>query len=281
MNGLPQHLVHTGDPPVPLGPHEVRVWYALVADHTEPWQQEQFRALLATDERRRLERLVTPALKQEFLLTRALCRHALSWHTGVAPAAWTFECNRYGRPEIRSPLGLPALRFNLSNTRSMVACAVALDTDVGVDVECWNHPGDTVPMGAQVFSDTERLALQCCPPALQRRRFYQHWTLKEAYIKARGVGLSLPLHAVSVDPLARPLQVTLAAELGDPVAGWQFEQFELESQHVLALAVCRDQHGPYRVVLDKACLSASPARPSFDRLPVRPRPQPPELGMHR
>ena len=267
MNSRTRLAWHAGDPVLPLAPDEVRVWVATVADHGDPRLLAGFRKLLSSQELQRLERLATAALRQEFLVTRALCRQALSLHTGVPPADWSFQVNAFGCPAVLAPAAERTLRFNLSNTRSMVVCAVAQTVDLGVDVECWNRPGDVVPIGVQVFSDDERRALQGCGPALQRRRFYQYWTLKEAYVKGRGMGMSLPMQAVSVDPKSMPLRVLLGHELNDDNACWQFEQIELECQHVLALAVRRGSRLPFRVVVRKAVLGGSPALPQTEPVP--------------
>src|SRR6266545_6685710 len=94
---------------------EVHLWYVLSNEVTEPSLLEAYQALLAPDESARRARYYFDKHRHEYLLTRALCRGVLSRYAGVAPEAWTFSANRYGRPEIASPPGFP-LRFNLTNT---------------------------------------------------------------------------------------------------------------------------------------------------------------------
>src|SRR6185295_18612851 len=121
------------------------------------------------------------------------CRTTLSHYAAVDPTAWQFARNRRGRPEISGPLGVAPLRFNLSNTAGLIACLVTLGVDVGVDVEDTHRRGETVRIANRFFSASEVAALEALPPERQRQRFFEYWTLKESYIKARGMGLAIPL----------------------------------------------------------------------------------------
>ena len=106
-------------------------------DDPAAWSQhEAYRALLSPEEHERMARLVFERDRRRFLLTRALVRTMLSRYAGVAPAEWAFIANVHGRPEILDrPRGVPDLRFNLSHTEGLIACAVTIGREVGVDVE--------------------------------------------------------------------------------------------------------------------------------------------------
>ena len=106
-------------------------------DDPDAWSQhEAYLALLSPEEHDRMARLVFERDRRRFLLTRALVRTMLSRYAGVAPAEWTFIANVHGRPEILDrPQGVPDLRFNLSHTEGLIACAVTIGREVGVDVE--------------------------------------------------------------------------------------------------------------------------------------------------
>ena len=103
---------------------------------------------------------------------------------------------RVGKPTIAHPKDIAPLSFNLSHTERLIVCLVALDREVGVDAEDTERAGETVEVADRFFSPTEVAALRALPAQSRRRRFFQYWTLKEAYIKARGMGLSLPLKPV-------------------------------------------------------------------------------------
>jgi len=117
---------------------------------------------------------------------------------------------------------------------------VALEREVGVDVEDVDRPGETVEIADQFFSPTEVAALRAVPVAAQRYRFFQYWTLKESYIKARGMGLSIPLDQFSFQLEAnQPIRITFDPRLNDDPGRWQFAQFRLTPRHLTAAAIPR------------------------------------------
>lgn len=222
LNAVHVDLVHTGDP-------------AAWAKH------EAYRAMLSADEHARMARFVFERDRRAFLITRALVRTTLSRYAAVPPAKWAFIANVHGRPEILDrPSGVPDLRFNLSHTEGLIACAVTIGREVGVDVE---HIQRRLAhdVAGRFFAPREVDALKALPADEQARVFFDYWTLKEAYIKARGFGLALPLadFAFALNPPAPP---TIAFEpvLEDDPSTWQFAQDWPTPVHRLALAVRRD-----------------------------------------
>jgi len=91
----------------------------------------------------------------------------------------------------------------------MVACLIAPSQESGIDVENVERPGETIEVADRYFSCFESAALRALPVEAQHRRFFEYWTLKEAYIKARGLGLSLPLEQFSFHIEAdRPVRIS-------------------------------------------------------------------------
>ena len=211
-------------------------------DSADAWaQQDAYRSLLSKDEEERMARLIFERDRRRFLLTRALVRTTLSRYASVAPAAWSFIANVHGRPEILDrPRGVPDLRFNLSHTEGLIACAVTIGREVGVDVE---HVGRrlTHDVAGRFFAPREVRDLTALPGDEQPRVFFDYWTLKEAYIKARGFGLALPLgdFAFTLSPSSPP-QIAFEPGLDDDPATWQFFQDWPTPQHRLGLAVRRE-----------------------------------------
>jgi|HubBroStandDraft_4_1064222.scaffolds.fasta_scaffold408905_1 4'-phosphopantetheinyl transferase len=220
-----------------LAEDELHVWYTLPDEITDAALLAAYERLLSPEEHARRARYRFEPSRREYLLTRALVRATLSRYAPVAPAAWAFRANTYGRPEIALP-GHAWLRFNLSNTYGLIACAVARDRDVGVDVEDTERSGETVEIAHHFFSPREAAALRALPAPLQRPRFFDYWTLKEAYIKARGMGLAIPLDQFSflLDE-APPIRVAFDARLADDATAWQFEALAISSRHKAAVAV--------------------------------------------
>src|SRR5262245_60905547 len=151
-----------------------------------------WRDLLTDEERERGDRYVFERNRDEHVAAHALVRLALSrFAAGVDPRDWRFVVGERGKPEIAAPAS--PLRFNLSHTDGLVACVVAEGVDVGVDVENTARRSDTVAIADRYFAPAEVAALRSLPAGAQRDRFYEYWTLKESYMKARGLGLALPL----------------------------------------------------------------------------------------
>ena len=211
-------------------------------DSADAWaHRDAYLALMSPDEHQRMARLIFDRDRRRFLLTRALVRTMLSRYGQVAPADWKFIENVHGRPEIRDrPAGVPDLRFNISHTDGLIACAVTIGREVGVDVE---HTGRrlTHDVAGRFFAPREVDDLTSLPHEEQHRVFFDYWTLKEAYIKARGFGLALPLadFAFTLAPPAPP-RVTFEPSLEDDPDTWQFAQASPTPHHRLGLAVRRE-----------------------------------------
>lgn len=202
---------------------------------------DAYRALMSPDEHARMARFVFERDRKAFVLTRALVRTMLSRYAPVAPADWKFVENVHGRPEIVDrPANVPDLRFNISHTDGLIACAVTIGREIGVDVE---HIGRhlTHDVAGRHFAPKEVSDLRGLPEDQQRTVFFDYWTLKESYIKARGFGLALPLgdFAFTLNP-PHPPEITFEPSLEDDPATWQFLQDWPTPQHRLALAVRRE-----------------------------------------
>jgi 4'-phosphopantetheinyl transferase len=201
---------------------------------------DSYKALLSKDEHERMARLVFDRDQRAFVITRAHVRTMLSRYAAVAPTDWRFIENVHGRPEILDrPAGTPDLRFNISHTDGLIACAVTIGREVGVDVE---HIGRhlTHDIAGRFFAPDEVADLRKLPLDDQERVFFDYWTLKEAYIKARGFGLALPLgeFAFKLNPPGPPA-ITFLPSLDDDPSTWQFMQDWPTPQHRLGLAVRR------------------------------------------
>ena len=204
------------------------------------------RAILGPDDLGHVGRFHFERHREVAMASRVLQRRALSACAAVAPDAWVFEKDEHGRPSISSPAITPQLHFSVANTQGLVACAVTASRDVGLDVEPWAEdvPDQVVD---RCFSLAERAALATLPAADRPRRFVEVWTLKEAYAKARGLGLSVPLERISISVNAGVPRLTLDASLGDEAAAWQLEIWSPTASHAVAVCVRRDDGPPLRI----------------------------------
>ena len=164
-----------------------------------------------------------------------MLRLVLARLTGIAPAELRFEVSPGGRPELASLLSSGAPRFNLSHTRGLVGCAVARGREVGLDVEELRAPAP-LELAERHFAAAELEALRALPPPRRSDRFYALWTLKEAYSKGRGLGLSLPFDAFSIAVLEGEEARLCTSPPGSPASGWYLRHW-VHGRHRVALAV--------------------------------------------
>ena len=219
---------------IALDPDEAHLWYLVPSDVTSELS-DRYRALLSDEEAAREARYVFEPSRMEHRLTRGLARTVLARYTGVHPKALRFVEDSHGRPALDPRTDLS---FNLSNTEGLIACAVARGRQIGVDVECTDRPALTLDIAEHYFSKIEIAELRALPREQQLDRFFDYWTLKEAYIKARGLGLSIPLDRFSFllgRPGEGPVQIEIDPSLGDDAAGWWFTQLSLSPRHKTAL----------------------------------------------
>ncbi len=206
-----------------LAPGAVHVWLAY-ADDIAPELMASYGALLTPVELEREAGFRFARDRELFRLTRAVQRVVLSAYVDIRPDAWRFRIDERGRPWIDAPV-VDAPVFNLSNTHGLVACAVS-HAEVGVDVEEVESRPAPLEVARDYFSPRELAGLRALAPERQPRRFYDLWTLKEAYLKARGMGLGIPLDRFSFDPDPVPSFV-VDPELGDRAADWSFARLSL------------------------------------------------------
>lgn len=226
---------------LPLDQTEAHLWYTFSNELLTPDLLTAYQALMCPEEHAQWQRFHFEKERYEFLLRCALIRTTLSRYANVAPQTWRFQKNAYGKPQIAYPQDIPSLHFNLSHTNGLVVCLVALSREVGIDVEDIQRPGETVGIADHYFSASEIAALHALPIEARHRRFFEYWTLKEAYIKARGMGLSLPLEQFSFhingDQLVR---VSFDPRLEDDPLSWQFALFRPTRHHIMAVAIRRE-----------------------------------------
>ncbi|HEU5107565.1 MAG TPA: 4'-phosphopantetheinyl transferase superfamily protein, partial [Micromonosporaceae bacterium] len=216
----------------------------------------------------RMRRLRFAADRRCFAVAHGLLRTALSRCVpDVPPRAWRFRVGRYGRPEIGGPAAGAGVRFNLSHTAGLAAVVVAREMDCGVDVETAGRTVDVLRVARGVLAPEELTELLAVAPAGRRSGFLRYWTLKEAYAKARGLGMRLPFDRIRFD-LRDGIRLSVDAGLGDTGTGWQFAQWSPLDGAVLALALRRGAGPDRRVVLhdlighDGGVAPAPPAQPA-------------------
>jgi 4'-phosphopantetheinyl transferase len=225
------------DPTLPLAPTDVHIW--LIGEHSVAQEHLlEWRSLLSPDELIRLERFRFLKDRNLFLLAHAHVRRVLSRYAPIAPAAWQFQATKLGRPEIALEPYRTNLHFSLSHTPGLVAVAVGRVAEVGVDVENVDRQMDVKALAEYAFTAQESQHLAGYTESAFRTRFLEIWTLKEAYAKARGLGMSLPFDQFAFDVRGDEIKIHFdEATPGDRASSWQFHLQRPGSNHQLALAV--------------------------------------------
>jgi 4'-phosphopantetheinyl transferase len=179
-----------------LGNDEVHVWRAAL-DHT-PLQIDSCLRTLAVDERARAARFHFPRDREHFIVARGALRAILGFYLNRAPECLSFRYSSHGKPALTLESGEDPIRFNMSHSHGVALYAITCDREVGIDVECVRSNLEVEQIAGRFFSRQEIATLHALPAALRRYAFFLCWTRKEAYIKARGEGLSLPLDQFDV-----------------------------------------------------------------------------------
>lgn len=213
----------------------IDIWLTPYQEITDPRRLAAMHALLSDAERRQEGQFRFADDRLRYLVTRALVRVTLSRYAATAPGEWVFRANTYGRPEIVSAdPQARRLRFNISHTRGLIALAVSWERELGIDVEYLAGRPAPLSVAGHAFSPAEAAQLNAVAPQHQHMRFFEYWTLKESYIKARGMGLSLPLDAFSFH-FPGGDRISLEAAPGDDARRWAFWQCRPAPDHLLAL----------------------------------------------
>lgn len=231
-----------------LGPHEVHVWLA----HTGDADSHTTKSASVT----RSEALARR--KREQTMSDALLRHTLSRYCTVHYRDWRFNYNDYGRPEIAPGITPLPLRFNVSHTAGLIACGVTLSRDIGIDVESLDISDGGQHIASRFFAPQEIQEIASQPPSGRRDLFLSYWTLKEAYLKAVGCGLSVPLDKVQFRLDTTQVEADFDAGLAEQPSAWQFAHHRPTARHHLAVAVRRGHGVALRV--DRAWVALDQVR---------------------
>jgi 4'-phosphopantetheinyl transferase len=215
---------------------DVHIWYQDTRSIDE--QALEFADdVLSQDERARRDRLRFREDRRDFATAHSLLRRSLSKHLPDRhPADWRFDRNAFGKPYLSGgDTPAPAIEFNLSHTTGIVACAIS-SAHVGVDVERVRPNMDYEAIARSSYSREELRMLQALPVNARVARVIELWTLKEAFLKGIGKGLSGPLDSIwfELEPRA-DIRFHAPAEVA--VGAWKFALFAPQMDVTMAVAV--------------------------------------------
>ncbi len=219
-----------------LADDEVHVWLAQL----DEWEQSAnaFLHLLATEERDRAERYVFQKHRLRFILTRGILRTLLGRYLQQQPERLSFDYSYYGKPSLAGEQKLSSMRFNVSHAHNLALYAFTFNREIGLDLEHVRADFAGEEIAERFFSAREVASLRALAPAERTAAFFNCWTRKEAYIKARGEGLSFPLDEFVVS-LAPGEPAALLEVKGSPLETerWTLRELNPGAEYVAAVAV--------------------------------------------
>ena len=179
---------------------------------------------LDAGERQRAARLILPPVRARFQVAHGSLREVLARYTGGRPEDLAFDIGPHGKPSLSAGAGL---EFNLSHSRGWALLALCQERELGVDIEEVRENVATAKLAKRYFAATEQAALQALPESQHREAFFATWTRKEAFLKARGSGMALPLGAfsVTVDP-GGPARLETTRDDSDEAARWSMHDLD-------------------------------------------------------
>ncbi len=220
--------------------------FALQVDEVHIWrlgldwsaaQIQQLGQVLAQDERERAGRYRSERDRMHFIARWSCLRWLLGRYLDVPPSEIGFAYGPYGKPELAADFVGSDVHFNLSHSAGVALLGFTRCGEIGIDIERIRLDFDDQAIGGSFFSSVERAALAALPVAARVEAFFACWTRKEAYLKARGDGLSIPLDQfdVSLAP-GEPARLLGARGYVEDIARWNL--FDLKPESGYAGAVC-------------------------------------------
>ena len=242
------HLWSAAPKDLILADNEVHVWRAQL-ELPSP-QMQRLRGVLTDDELDRANRFFFKIDRQRFVAARGILRFILSRYITIHPGHLRFYYNQYGKPFLAPEFSSYLLNFNLSHSGSMALYAITRHMEIGVDVERVRSDFEYEEIAKRFFSVNEADILHTIPTEKKLEAFYNCWTRKEAYIKAHGKGLSLPLDSFDVffAPWKSPM-LLITKDQPQQRALWTLLDLNPGLGYIGALAVkgigCRFRYGEW------------------------------------
>src|SRR5262245_14325273 len=220
-----------------LKPGQVDVWY-LWPEHVTDEGLHRHAQILSNDEKTRAESFRFERDRHLHLLSKAFVRILLSRYISIDPSVWEFTRNEYGKPAISRPTSAAHISFNISHTRGLIAGVFALNSTVGIDAENHQQQVDALSIAHLYLSATEYSVLCEVAASDRHRRFLEFWTLKEAYAKAQGMGMSMDLSQFTFEIHNETARISFHSQDAAHSGFWKFRLLRPGPEHTAAVAVC-------------------------------------------
>ncbi len=216
-----------------LSSDEVHVWCASLDQNAAGYEP-----LLSADEQAKAQRFRFEREQRRFVVGRGLLRNILSLYLNFPPEKLQFKYGKQGKPALNTDEFQPTLSFNLAHSGELALYAVTADLEIGIDLEQIRPIPAVQQLAEQFFSPLERAELAALPSTQKLAAFFSGWTRKEAYLKARGDGLTYPLDQFSVSMASeKPARLLNGKEGPQELSRWSLRTLAPAPGYVGALAV--------------------------------------------
>ncbi len=238
MNRIPVEIPFWSSAPerLVLETNQVHVWSgSLVA---APSTVQSLGHTLTPDEVTRADRFHFQKDRDHFIVARGILRLILSRYLEMEPGHLRFCYGAHGKPALAACSRDEMLRFNLPHSKGLAIYSITRGCEIGVDVEYMREDFPGFEIAEQFFSPGEVATLRALAPNRRQEAFFTFWTLKEAYLKAQGQGLALPLDQLDVSEFSEGPAPSVADNDGlQPLSGWTLQKFAPAAGYIGALAV--------------------------------------------
>ncbi len=219
-----------------IEPNEVHVW---LVDLDVPAETiKRYWQIISSEEQDRANRFHFPKDREHFIVAHGVLRKILGYYLNSSPKDLCFMQNSCGKPFLTEDKGASHIMFNLSHSHGLALIAAAYKRKIGVDIEWKRDDLASQQIAERFFSPKEVEELLSLEKRLQKTAFFNCWTRKEAYIKARGEGLSIPLHEFDVTLAPdKPAKLLASRVTPDEASSWSMHAVEIDNDHAAAVVV--------------------------------------------
>lgn len=230
-----------------LLPTQIDIWYTHLKQDWLPALLHEYRALCSEEEKVQQNRFLKKEDQQNYLVSRGLLRWVLAQYLeDISSKDIIFRKGRFGKPFIDN-LGNVPIQFSLSHTKNLAVLAVVLEEDIGIDIESTEREMDDLSIALNFFSPNEYKHLCNLPSDQFKAEFVKIWTLKEAYLKACGTGLTTPLNQFYFSFANGEIKISFNQSFKDDSSNWQFYHQNLAHKHHMSLAIKNKHQKSYQI----------------------------------
>jgi 4'-phosphopantetheinyl transferase len=217
-----------------LKPNEIHIWWART--DSQEWDLSQLTSILAVEEKKRADRFHFPQHRRRFIITHGLLRSILGTYLNTEPDSLRFLYDPKGKPYLETGGNTSKIQFNLSHSNEIVLIGLVLKQRIGVDVEFIRPLSNLESIAGRYFSESELSSILNKPVDQREDIFFQYWTMKEAYLKAIGKGIS-GLRKIQIPHIDISMPMSDSIVNNEANQKWRLQQLQIDPCYASAFAI--------------------------------------------